>query len=309
MSCCIVTTTTAAAPPLLGGEATLASGRLTNQDVSLHADAAAPNTSRVSPPGGRVTPSPAYSSGHSPAEPTAGENMPPCQPRGGRSSSRRPAGSRPSMASTWLAQATLNRSSFTVMVSSRSQRIWHAQAPGRSRTRGTARSQGAAGMDQEQVPVIVGVGEIADQPADIEAGLEPAADGGGASTGRGGWRRQAATVPELARDHQRDLLAVPRPGRPGGRAARPPAETGRVRGGRRANTRGPIGQAALRIAAGESEVVAVCGAEAAWTVTKAAQAGITLPWPDHDEAFVLIRSGRYQRDAARRLGVSTPPSA
>src|SRR5574338_273674 len=87
-----------------------------------------------------------------------------------------------------------------------------------------------ASLPEDRIPVIVGVGEISDHPADITArlGIEPT---------------HAAYGPVGGESPIRYLH-----------------------------------EAAKRIARGECNVAAICGAEAQSTATKAERAGVQLPW-------------------------------
>jgi acetyl-CoA C-acetyltransferase len=166
----------------------------------------------------------------------------------------------------------------------------------------------ASSHPEDRIPVIVGVGEIVDRPKEIASGLEPLAlleqairraelDAGAALIGDIGsldvvnflsWRYRA---PE-------QLLAQ--------RLGIAPAH----------GYYGPVGgespirylhEAALRIARGECEVAAVCGAEAQSTATKAERAGITLPWtPFAADVEEPKRGAAFQKPLAVKLGVFRP---
>ena len=79
---------------------------------------------------------------------------------------------------------------------------------------------------------------------------------------------------------------------------------------------GPVGgespirylhEAAQRIARGECNVAAVCGAEAQSTATKAERAGITLPWtPFAHDVEEPKRGAAFQKPLAVKLGVFRP---
>jgi hypothetical protein len=171
-----------------------------------------------------------------------------------------------------------------------------------------------APVPADRIPVIVGVGEVTDRPADPLEGKEPVAlmaealrlaeaDAGGAG------RLLAALdsldiVNEISwpyRDPVGRLCAAL-----GTRPAR--AAYGVVGGETPVRY---LHEAALRIARGESAVAAVCGAEAEHTVQRAKRAGLRLPWEGHDPDHRPIRgrtsSGRGAaprcRDAADRLPV------
>jgi acetyl-CoA C-acetyltransferase len=168
-----------------------------------------------------------------------------------------------------------------------------------------------APVPADRIPVIVGVGEVTDRPADPREGKEPVAlmaealrlaeaDAGGAG-------RLLAALDSL------DIVnEISWPYRdPVGRlcaalGTRPARAAYGVVGGQT-----PVRylhEAALRIARGESVVAAVCGAEAEHTVQRAKRAGLRLPWEGHDPDHRPIRGADYQRPVARRLGVATPPT-
>src|ERR1044071_10234392 len=134
-------------------------------------------------------------------------------------------------------------------------------------------------LPEDRIPVIVGVGEIADRPKDIAAGLEPVAlleealkraeaDSGAKLL----HEMQSLDVVNFLSWRYRDpekLLAA--------RIGATPAHC----------YYGPVGgespirylhEAAQRIARGECSVAAVCGAEAQSTATKAQRAKVTRPW-------------------------------
>jgi acetyl-CoA acetyltransferase len=159
----------------------------------------------------------------------------------------------------------------------------------------------------DRIPVIIGVGEVTDRPPDPVQGKEPAAlmaaalhladaDAGGGFLGA---LDSLDIVNEISWPYRDPVgrvceLAGTRPAR---------AVYGVVGG------QTPIlylHEAALRIARGESVVAAVCGAEAAATVQKAARAGLELPWGGRDPDYVPVRGAHFQREVARRLNVATP---
>src|SRR6201996_3308348 len=163
-------------------------------------------------------------------------------------------------------------------------------------------------LPEDRIPVIVGVGEIADRPKDIAAGLEPLAlleaalrrsepDCGGPLLGD----IQALDVANFLSWRYRDpekLLAQ--------RLGIQPAHL----------YYGPVGgespirylhEAAKRIARGECSVAAVCGAEAQSTATKAQRAGIDLPWtPFAHDVEEPKRGAAFQKPMAVKLGVFRP---
>lgn len=65
-------------------------------------------------------------------------------------------------------------------------------------------------------------------------------------------------------------------------------------------------EAALRIAAGESAVAAVVGAESSHTVATATKAGLSLPWSPKDTAARLLRGADICHSQAVRHGVVAP---
>jgi acetyl-CoA C-acetyltransferase len=159
-----------------------------------------------------------------------------------------------------------------------------------------------------RIPVIVGVGEISDHPLEIAAGLEP-----------------LALMMEALRRTERDCgakllhqvgsldvvnFASWRYGDPAGQLC------ARLGIAPRRAYYGPVGgespirflhEAAKRIARGECDVAAVCGAEAQSTATKADRAGVALPWtPFAHDAPEPLRGAHYQKPTATRLGVAKP---
>jgi acetyl-CoA C-acetyltransferase len=163
-------------------------------------------------------------------------------------------------------------------------------------------------LPEDRIPVIVGVGEIVDRPKDIAAGLEPLAlleealkraevDSGGKLLGE----IQSLDVVNFLSWRYRDpekLLA--------NRLGIDPAHL----------YYGPVGgespirylhEAAQRIARGECEVAAVCGAEAQSSATKAERAGIALPWtPFAHDVEEPKRGAAFQKPLAVKLGVFRP---
>lgn len=163
-------------------------------------------------------------------------------------------------------------------------------------------------LSEDRIPVIVGIGEISDHPADIAAGLEP-----------------LALMEEALRRAERDsggkilddLQSLDVVNFLSWRYNDPAGELSARLGVKPAHAYyGPVGgespirylhEAAQRIARGECEVAAVCGAEAQSTATKAERAGITPPWtPFAHDAPAPVRGAAYQKPAATALGVSRP---
>ena len=166
----------------------------------------------------------------------------------------------------------------------------------------------SARLPPERMPVIVGVGEITDRPDDPAQGLEPLA------LMEQALRRTEADAGAalLARIDALDVVnQVSWP------YADMPAQLAARIGARPAHAvYGPVGgespirflhQAAARIASGQSEVAAVCGAEAQSTLTRARKAGIDLPWTPKPERFdPPLRGIDFLHAAAINLGVFMP---
>lgn len=163
-------------------------------------------------------------------------------------------------------------------------------------------------VNEDRIPVIVGVGEIVDRPKEIADGLEPLAlleaalkraeaDSGAKLLGE----IQSLDVVSFLSWRYRDpekLLAA--------RIGASPAHC----------YYGPVGgetpikylhEAAKRIARGECSVAAVCGAEAQSTATKAERAGVKLPWtPFADDVEAPKRNAAFQKPMAIKMGVFQP---
>jgi acetyl-CoA C-acetyltransferase len=163
-------------------------------------------------------------------------------------------------------------------------------------------------LPEDRIPVIVGIGEVVDRPADIAAGLEPLtlleqavrraeADSGGKFLADIGSLDVVNFLSWRYRDPEK-LLAE--------RLGAKPAHC----------YYGPVGgespirylhEAALRIARGECNVAVVCGAEAQSTATKADRGGITLPWtPFASDVEEPKRGAVFQKPMAVKLGVFRP---
>jgi acetyl-CoA C-acetyltransferase len=163
-------------------------------------------------------------------------------------------------------------------------------------------------LSDDRIPVIVGVGEIVDRPADLTSGLEPLAllehalkraeaDSGGKLLGE----IQSLDIVNFLswryRDPEKQLS---------NRLGIQPAHA----------YYGPVGgespirylhEAAQRIARGECSVAAVCGAEAQSTATKAERAGVELPWtPFAHDVPEPKRGAAFQKPMAVTLGVFRP---
>src|SRR6478609_4325205 len=160
----------------------------------------------------------------------------------------------------------------------------------------------------DRIPVIVGIGEIVDRPKDILEGLEPLAlleqalkraeaDSGAKLLGEIGsldvvnflsWRYRD---PEIQLSQR--LGIKPRHAYYGPVGGESPIRY--------------LHEAAQRIARGECNVAAVCGAEAHSTATKAERAGVELPWtPFAHDVEEPKRGAAFQKPPAVKLGVFRP---
>ncbi|MBR0757736.1 acetyl-CoA acetyltransferase [Bradyrhizobium jicamae] len=163
-------------------------------------------------------------------------------------------------------------------------------------------------LPDNRIPVIVGVGEVVDRPKDIAAGLEPLAlleealkraeaDSGAKLLREIGSLDVVNFLSWRYRDPEQQLAA---------RLGAAPTHL----------YYGPVGgespirylhEAAQRIARGECEVAAVCGAEAQSTATKAQRAGVELPWtPFAHDVEEPKRGAAFQKPMAVTLGVFRP---
>src|ERR1700676_1099085 len=158
------------------------------------------------------------------------------------------------------------------------------------------------------IPVIVGLGEIVDRPADLPSGLEPLAlleqalkraeaDSGGKLLGE----IQSLDIVNFLSWRYRD----------------PEIQLAQRLGIQPKHAYyGPVGgespirylhEAAQRIARGECSVAAVCGAEAQSSATKAERAGVKLPWtPFAHDVEEPKRGAAFQKPMAVKLGVFRP---
>ncbi len=165
-------------------------------------------------------------------------------------------------------------------------------------------------LPEDRIPVIVGVGEIVDRPKDIGAGLEPLdlleqalkraeANSGGRLLGEIDSLDVVNFLSWRYREPEQQLSK---------RLGIMPSHL----------YYGPVGgespirfihEAAQRIARGECDVAAVCGAEAQSTATKAERAGIALPWtPFAHDVEEPKRGAAFQKPLAVKLGVFRPVS-
>ncbi len=163
-------------------------------------------------------------------------------------------------------------------------------------------------LNEDRIPVIVGVGEIVDRPKEITEGLEPltlleqalkrAEDDSGAKL-----------LSEIGSLDVVNFLSW--------RYRDPEQQLAKRLGIAAAHCYyGPVGgespirylhEAAQRIARGECGVAAVCGAEAQSTATKAERAGITPPWtPFASDVEEPKRGAAFQKPLAVKLGVFRP---
>ncbi|WP_158742854.1 acetyl-CoA acetyltransferase [Acidisphaera sp. L21] len=167
-------------------------------------------------------------------------------------------------------------------------------------------------MDPTCIPVIVGIGEVKDRPADPSSGQEPLAlmaaalrraqDDAGAALLE---RLDSLDVVNVVSWQYDDL----------------PALLSQTVGARPARQRyGKVGgqtpiqflhEAAQRIARGESEVAAVCGAEASYTATWARRNGVALNWTAggsqaSNGAWLPARNRDYLHPLARAHGITEP---
>src|SRR6201747_2837126 len=162
----------------------------------------------------------------------------------------------------------------------------------------------ASAVPDDRIPVIVGVGEITDRPADLKSGLEPLAlleealkraeaDSGGQLLGDIqsldivnflSWRYREPE--KLLSDR---LGITPRHAYYGPVGGESPIRY--------------LHEAAQRIARGECSVAAVCGAEAQSTATKAERAKVDLPWtPFAHDVEEPKRGAAFQKPLAGTLG-------
>lgn len=162
-------------------------------------------------------------------------------------------------------------------------------------------------MDDNRVPVIVGVGELADRTADLLQAREPIElmemalrkaerDAGVALLAR---LDGLEMINEISWPYADPCaLLTERLGMEGVECTYHPV------GGQTPML--AIHRAALAIQAGSWRVAAICGAESQASVTAAARGGIDLPWHPRMTDFVPIRGAAYQQPIARDLDFATP---
>src|SRR6195256_2898126 len=163
-------------------------------------------------------------------------------------------------------------------------------------------------VPDDRTPVIVGVGEIADHPAELTAGLEPLA------LLEAAVKRAAedAAAPLLNEIDSLDVVNFL------SWRYRDPEQLLAARLGINPSHcyYGPVGgespirylhEAAQRIARGETKVAVVCGAEAQSSATKAERAKVELPWtPFAHDVPEPKRGAAFQKPMAVTLGVFRP---
>jgi acetyl-CoA C-acetyltransferase len=163
-------------------------------------------------------------------------------------------------------------------------------------------------ISPDRIPVIVGVGEIADHPKELTAGLEPLALLE-AAVRRAGEDAGAPLLGEIDSLDVVNFLSW---------RYREPEQLLAARLGVQPSHcyYGPVGgespirylhEAAQRIARGESKVAVICGAEAQSTATKAERAKVALPWtPFAHDVPEPKRGAAFQKPLAVALGVFRP---
>lgn len=163
-------------------------------------------------------------------------------------------------------------------------------------------------FDSSRVPVVIGVGELADRPENVLNALDPAGlmvaalqratdDAGGSDL--------------LARLDRIDIIneiSWPYPDPEAelrARLNRPDLETYYWPvGGQTPIT--ALHKAAIDIQAGRASLIAVCGGEAQNSVRRADKEQIVLPWPARDSCFRPLRGGDYQNATAQALELTSP---
>jgi len=164
-------------------------------------------------------------------------------------------------------------------------------------------------LSPDRIPVIAGIGEITDRPADFMQSLEPLALMAEAA------HRADADARGLLREVDSvDIVALVSwryddlPGRLAGRLAISPKRNFYGTVGGESPVR-YIHEAAQRIARGTSQVGLVLGAEAQYAVNHAKRAGVDLPWtPYAINAPKMKRAADYVHPLGHKLGVAWPIS-
>lgn len=163
-------------------------------------------------------------------------------------------------------------------------------------------------LPADRTPVIIGVGEIVDRPADPMLALEPlalmeAAVRAADADAGGGFLSRIDSVDVIHLISWRyDRVARRLCERLGINPAR--AVYGQA-GGETPTTR--IHDAAMRIMNGDSLVAVVTGGEASHAVAKARAAKLELPWtPRAERPENLIVAGTYMSSTAMRHGIASP---
>lgn len=163
-------------------------------------------------------------------------------------------------------------------------------------------------MNDSRMPVIVGVGELADHPVDLSSALEPVA-------------LMAAAARRAEADAGASLLATLDGLEIVNEISWPYPDIAGLLGDRLTLRSGveatyhPVGgqtpllglhRAALAIRDGRWRSALICGAEAQASVTAAERSGVALDWSPRIEGFRPVRGGDYQRPIARALDLATP---
>ncbi|MEZ5938004.1 MAG: acetyl-CoA acetyltransferase [Hyphomonadaceae bacterium] len=165
----------------------------------------------------------------------------------------------------------------------------------------------ASALPADRIPVIAGIGEITDRPADVHDALEPLALMAEAAR-----RAEADANGLLGLVDSIDIVGLVSwryddlPARLAERLSISPARC----------VYGPVGgespvrylhEAARRIARGESRAGLVVGAEAQHAVNRAKREGVDLPWtPYATRAPKLMRAAEFVHPLAAQLGVAMP---
>jgi len=157
-------------------------------------------------------------------------------------------------------------------------------------------------------PVIVGVGEVLDRPADLQKSREPAvlmAD----AVRRAEEDAGARMIPHIDAIDVVKEVSIPYPDLPG-RVTNELGLNGRSRAALTDGSgNGPLREmhnAAIRIQRGEIEVALLCGAEAQWSVDQARKRDEKLPWAPPEQLPELFRPLPYANALALKYGLVTP---